>query len=465
MVLRHKYLLYVFFCLLGLIANAQKKDKEWLLIDSVDYDKINDGYKPYLDSILGLVHKTNSDTAKMELLMLLAENIEDPNIWVRYNRLVYSMAVKGGEKEVFLRYKASTLNNMGFYAHTIGDMQNAIQCYSQSLSLREKIKDKNGIANSLNNLGYIFDDLQDLAKAKEYYSQGLKMREEIGDKQGMVNSLNNLGALYYFWKDFPKAIEYHELSLKLAREINYKRGIGYALNNLGNVYRHLGDLAKALDYQTQALKYRVETNDAAGLSGTYYNFANIYEEMNDLKKAEEYGLKALEVARDARHVEKTREAAFMLFQLYRKEKRFEQSLNMHLLYIQMRDSTNNENSRRASVKQQFKYEYEKKEATLKAEQEKKDVLAAEESRRQKLFMLFIGAVALGILAVALIVIRSLRITKKQKRIIERQKHMVEEKQKEILDSIHYAKRIQRALLPSEKFISRMLSRPGEKPPG
>jgi hypothetical protein len=35
---------------------------------------------------------------------------------------------------------------------------------------------------------------------------------------------------------------------------------------------------------------------------------------------------------------------------------------------------------------------------------------------------------------------------------------VEEKQKEILDSIHYAKRIQKALIPSDKYIDKNLNR-------
>ena len=34
----------------------------------------------------------------------------------------------------------------------------------------------------------------------------------------------------------------------------------------------------------------------------------------------------------------------------------------------------------------------------------------------------------------------------------------EEKQKEILDSIHYAKRIQQALLPNEKIIAKILNK-------
>ena len=40
--------------------------------------------------------------------------------------------------------------------------------------------------------------------------------------------------------------------------------------------------------------------------------------------------------------------------------------------------------------------------------------------------------------------------------LEHQKYIVEEKQKEILDSIHYAKRIQTALITSERYISKTL---------
>jgi hypothetical protein len=46
----------------------------------------------------------------------------------------------------------------------------------------------------------------------------------------------------------------------------------------------------------------------------------------------------------------------------------------------------------------------------------------------------------------------------QKEQVELQKELIEEKQKEILDSIHYARHIQTALLPPEKQIEKMLKR-------
>ena len=49
-----------------------------------------------------------------------------------------------------------------------------------------------------------------------------------------------------------------------------------------------------------------------------------------------------------------------------------------------------------------------------------------------------------------------KVIEEQKLIVENQKHIVDEKQKEILDSIRYAKRIQQSLLPTEKYINRNL---------
>jgi serine phosphatase RsbU (regulator of sigma subunit) len=51
----------------------------------------------------------------------------------------------------------------------------------------------------------------------------------------------------------------------------------------------------------------------------------------------------------------------------------------------------------------------------------------------------------------MIIFNRLRLTRKQKSIIENQKNLVEEKQKEILDSIHYARRIQQAMLKDNTF--------------
>jgi serine phosphatase RsbU (regulator of sigma subunit) len=57
---------------------------------------------------------------------------------------------------------------------------------------------------------------------------------------------------------------------------------------------------------------------------------------------------------------------------------------------------------------------------------------------------------------SIIIYRSFRITKKQKQIIETQKKLVEQKNKDIMDSINYALRIQQAILPDDKKWNKLL---------
>jgi len=104
-------------------------------------------------------------------------------------------------------------------------------------------------------------------------------------------------------------------------------------------------------------------------------------------------------------------------------------------------------------------EAEKKKQELKSsklEQDKK----TEEVRKEKLMRNFSLVGLLFVLGLVFFVYRSLRQNKKakaiieqQKQIVESQKHLVDEKQKEIIDSINYAKRIQYTLLAHKDFLS------------
>ena len=110
------------------------------------------------------------------------------------------------------------------------------------------------------------------------------------------------------------------------------------------------------------------------------------------------------------------------------------------------------------MKQVWSLFFDKKESLVKAEQEKKDALASQEKHKQSI-ILFSVVVGLSVVVIfSFFLYRRFKLTQKQKHIIEQQKHLVEEKQKEILDSIHYAKRIQSSLMPTEKYIAKSLSR-------
>lgn len=98
-------------------------------------------------------------------------------------------------------------------------------------------------------------------------------------------------------------------------------------------------------------------------------------------------------------------------------------------------------------------------------QANKEIERVVKSEKQKMLrnILFLGLIA--VVLFGLLILRNSIQRKKANQelqeknaLIERQKMIVEEKQKEILDSIHYAKRIQNSLLPTEKYIEKSLGK-------
>lgn len=63
-----------------------------------------------------------------------------------------------------------------------------------------------------------------------------------------------------------------------------------------------------------------------------------------------------------------------------------------------------------------------------------------------------------IIVIALIALKLLRTNRKNNKILKAQKEIIEEKNKDITDSIYYARRIQRSLLPPEKYIQKNIDR-------
>ncbi len=145
-------------------------------------------------------------------------------------------------------------------------------------------------------------------------------------------------------------------------------------------------------------------------------------------------------------------------ELYAKKGDFKKALQFSRNYVLIRDSLSNTDKANEIRRQEMNYEFEKREAVAKAEQDKKDAIELEEKQKQKIILYSTSTGLLFVLMLALVIFRSLQTNKKKNQIISNQKHIVEEKQKEVLDSIRYAKRIQSSLLPTEKYIDKRLNR-------
>ncbi|MBC7695780.1 MAG: tetratricopeptide repeat protein [Burkholderiales bacterium] len=395
---------------------------------------------------------------------------------------------------------------------------NAINYFSKALAVRESMGDKKGMAGCYNGIGMIYSDQGNYVEALKNYLLSLKIKEAIGDKKGIANCYNNIGLVYYDQHNYKEAIKNHLAALKIRKEINDAQGIAYSYNNIGNVYFELKDYPAALISHKASLKIMEESGDQNGVANSYNNVAAVYFEQGlyennvsiknekfdqaltnfkaalsiremtldnqgiamcygniaavlakqkKLNEAKIYFEKAKNFAKNIGEKEILRETYHGLAELDSVLGNFKGAYINHLLYISYRDSLDNEESRKQTIQNQMTYDFEKKEAIAatehKKELEHQQQLAKERNRKQYAIII---ATVIGLFVVLIFsgfILRSLRLTRKQKSIIElqkneveAQKHLVEEKQKEIIDSITYAKRLQKAILPSDEELKKYL---------
>lgn len=355
-----------------------------------------------------------------------------------------------------VKLRANIYKSIGYINMVTGNYKTALDVYYKSLKIAEENKDTNAIAVAFNGIGMILENQNQFEKAGVFYKKSHDYFFITNDKRNQAGTLNNIGNIYASNKDYNNASNYYLKALKLNEETGNKVWESTNLGNLGVIEFSLHNYVKALEYFNKALIIKQETNDKFGEALLLTNISNVYIDLYEDKKAEQYILRAFEIAKSINAIELLRDCNRALSTIYQKLNP-KKALEHYKLFIQFSDSISNDENAQAIYQKEMQYEYEKKEAALKAEQEKKEAIAQAEKSRQQLFMLLIGAVAIAISIIALVVYRSLSITKKQKEVIEQQKIIVEEKQKEILDSIFYARRIQMALLTSEKYIERKLN--------
>jgi serine phosphatase RsbU (regulator of sigma subunit) len=359
------------------------------------------------------IHKVNTLNELGWELALEAHFAESKEYFITAEQLAKKLDFKEG--------LANSVSNMGRVFEFEGDYVRSLEYQFRALKIREGIQDKKGVSYSLHYLGDIYlsqgtlsDDNSALSeynqKALDHFFKSLSVAEEIADKQSIANTFNCIGNTFRQKNDNIKAVEYYSKALKLREETNDKRGFAVTYNNIGKLYLQQGDYHIALEYLIKSLKLAEEISDSRAIVKALGAIGNCYLKQNNYSKAVEYYKKSLSLGKEINFLEFIVKANNSLSEIYESKKYEERDTDIALTYykeyIKGRDNINSKKLAQAEMN----FEFEKKEAAIKAEQDKKDAV-------------------------------SVAIAKKNH---------------EILDSINYAFRIQQAILPITAEIYRVL---------
>jgi serine phosphatase RsbU (regulator of sigma subunit)/tetratricopeptide (TPR) repeat protein len=416
------------------------------------------GQNHAIDSLKEVLKREKDDTSKINTLNLLSSSL------LRLDKIDTSLfcaddAQKLAEKYGYKKGLATAWDNKAYYYWFKGNYPAALEYSSKALAQNQQIGNKAGTARSLNMLAAVYGDQGNYSKGLEYEQKTLAAYEEIGDEYWIAMSTGNIGDFYMDLGNYGKALEFENKALDKFRQIGNKHGIAANLNNLGSIYIKQGDYPKALTYCSEALRINRESKDKRDIAINLLTLGNIYTKQRNYSLANAYMDSGITVAKNIEEKEIIKSGYSWLAELDSAQGDYKKGWQDYKMFISMKDSLVNE----AKVQAEMNYEFEQKQLLEKAEQDKKDLQVEADKHKQ---VIITSSVAVGLLLVLVFagfIFRSLRITRKQKELIgkqkaevEEQKHLVEEKNKDILDSITYAKRLQDAILPPLSLIKQFL---------
>jgi tetratricopeptide (TPR) repeat protein len=423
---------------------------------------------------------------------------------IHYAQGRYAKTLEAFQKALAIRERigdqqgiAGSYNNIGVIHKTQGRYAEALEALQKALTIFERIGDQQRIADCYNNIGTIHADQGRYAEALEAYQKALTILERIGYQQGIANCYNNIGNIHYVQGRYAEALEAYQKALAIQERISDQQGIATSYNNIGVTNLAQGRYAEALESYQKALAIRERIGDQRGMASSYNNIGNIHRVQGRYTKALEAYQKALAIAQSLGLQDDLDEIYLNLAQTdsalaaLGQNHLWKSAYLHHRLYAAYKDSVLNEASIRKQAQLESQYEYDKKTALLKAEQEKERALATAQLRQREtqrnLSLLALGIALIGLVTFAILYrkIRQQRdLIQKQSdeiqqknfaleqynaelkstnqaleesnRIIQQQAETLSEKNEEILDSIRYAERIQRAILPSAEKWQRLL---------
>lgn len=418
-----------------------------------------------------------SQIEQLERKIISAQIAEKPEI---YNQLSQLYLEKNADKSLEnaknalstakeskdISSEATAYINIGLANYKLGQYRKAISAYASSIQIYETHNSKAGQGYSLVQIGLCYDKLNEDESSLKTYAKAINIYKELKDSKGISHAAANMGDVYMKAGKVEKAVEKFKESIKYDKATGDKLPMAHSYNKIGITYSNFGNYEKGLVYFDKARTIAKENNYSRLLADIAKNIAIVKKNLLGKKDSKtEY-----EKVKETKIEEK--------FQLMEKESsQFDEQTSEFLSRISTLDEANKLNALLLKVKEddlkQQKMLKEKKEQELELANKERDIKSAEldktnaiikqqETQRNAL----IGGLIL-ILGFVFLLFNGYRIKRnankqliqhnkeitsqneeilRQKEKIEVQRDQLANKNRQITDSIDYARRIQNAIL-------------------
>jgi tetratricopeptide (TPR) repeat protein len=330
----------------------------------------------------------------------------------------------------------------------------AFRLAQKAFDLSEQLHFKEGIAKSAQMIGIIYENQDKHHESIEHFILSLKLYEELGKQKEVAIACTNVGIIYAETNLPDSARYYMNRALTINKQLKNNPGISAALLNLGGSYEVEKEWDKALQFYNEALAIGRSSSDWKNVAKCLSNIGYVYYVKKDYSKAEKALFESVDISRQTQSMTTVLANYEVLADLYSQTKNFEKAFQYHKLYSSLKDTLQNKANTKQLAELQARYQADKKQKQielLNKEKENQALLTKEKNKQNTILLFSALAVVILTLIFSFFLFQRFKLTRAQKKLIE-------EKNREITDSIKYAKRIQGSVLPTEKYIERILNK-------
>ncbi len=363
---------------------------------------------------------------------------------------------------------------MGISYFEMGIYDKALKAYHKAIEYFEDEGSRNDVGKVENGIGEIYEALRMYDDALSYYNRSLEIKKAVGDSLAIANTWINLGKVSYHKRKYKKALEYYDDAIRIfEKEINYPN-MTDAYAGKGLVLTQLGKLKMAEVFAKKAKESARLNKNIRGEILAIQVIAKVSKRKKDYQNSIDYLNKAAALSRQIKSMEIEIRVLEDLKEVYQDKGDYKKAFFIQNDLQAVKEMVFGEKTSYKINELQEKYntaQIEKENELLKAREAEQDAIANKEHIQK------IWAVSIAILAVVVFILglifnkRRLRerhqahndlifqnkLVEDRNRLIEIQKNALESKNKDITDSILYARRLQNAILPRKDYISQYLS--------
>jgi signal transduction histidine kinase len=362
---------------------------------------------------------------------------------------------------------ANCQNQLGSIYRYRGSLGKSMEYHINALNIFVSHYDSIGEMKARNNLGILYRNLDDYTKALQYYMQSIELAR-IMNSNYLATIYNSVGSYYWYLQKNDSAIYYYHEALKyepLNLELIEKHCA--ILNNIGNVYRSSEKIDSSLHYYNRSLKMSLmyELNNLAAI--TLKNIGNSYFRINRLGLANTYISRSIYLAKQSDLVNVLIEDYLLQSKIYKKQNKFEQSLEKYIRYAELKDSILSDKQMRRISELEMDYalqQVEKDKLTLKKDLIERDLKIVQNRNYFFSFIFIIILLLLFILGVYYRYLTNNRIKIKLQSINEELEKKVLIRTKSLIEEIEEHKQTEKELIiakdkaeESDKLKSAFLS--------